>query len=123
MEVSWRNESGVWQQRAQLSFMVSMGNSRRTGGLFYITPDALLDDGLLDLAIVPDKSKLGVLQMLPKTFTGAHRNDPRILFVRCTEVKVSSARPVPVHLDGEVVMDDVSMAHVEIFPRRLEIIV
>jgi YegS/Rv2252/BmrU family lipid kinase len=123
MEISWKDDAGVWHQRAQISFMISMGNSRRTGGLFYVTPDAILDDGLLDLAIVPDKTKFEILQMLPKTFTGAHRNDPRILFVRCTEVKVSSARPVPVHLDGEVVMDDVSTAHVEILPRSLEIIV
>ena len=61
--------------------------------------------------------------LLPKTFTGAHRTDPSILFDRCLEIKVDSARPVPVHLDGEVVMDDVSAAHVEIFHKRLEIVV
>jgi diacylglycerol kinase family enzyme len=75
------------------------------------------------MAIVPHKSKLEVLWMLPQTFTGAHRNDPTILFDRCLEIQVSSSRPVPVHLDGEVVMDDVSSAHVEILPRRLEIVV
>jgi YegS/Rv2252/BmrU family lipid kinase len=123
MKICWKDAAGTWQKRDQLSFMVSMGNSRRTGGLFYVTPDAVIDDGLLDVAIVPDKTKMEVLQMLPKTFTGSHRNDPRILFTRCVEVKVKSARPVPVHLDGEVVMDDVSEADVEIFPRRLEIVV
>jgi diacylglycerol kinase family enzyme len=82
-----------------------------------------MDDGLLDMAIVPHKSKLEVLLLLPKTFTGAHRNDPTIHFDRVVEVKVQSARPVPVHLDGEVVMDNVCAAHVEILPRRLEIVV
>jgi YegS/Rv2252/BmrU family lipid kinase len=122
MEVHWRDADDEWQCRAHPAFMISMGNSRRTGGLFYVTPDAVMDDGLLDIAIVPHKSKLEVLRLLPKTFTGAHRNDPTIHFDRCVEVKVSSTRPVPVHLDGEVVMDDVSAAHVEILPRRLEII-
>jgi diacylglycerol kinase family enzyme len=123
MEIDWKNAAQEWLHRSHPAFMVSMGNSRRTGGLFYVTPDAVLDDGLLDLAIVPDKTKLEVLALLPKTFTGAHRNDPRILFDRCVEVKVSSTRPVPVHLDGEVVMDDLCTAHVEILPRRLEIAV
>jgi YegS/Rv2252/BmrU family lipid kinase len=123
MEISWKNAANEWQHRSHPAFMVSLGNSRRTGGLFYVTPDAILDDGLLDLAIVPDKKKSEVLMLLPKTFSGAHRNDPTIFFDRCLEVKVSSTRPVPVHLDGEVVMDDVSSAHVEILPRRLEIIV
>jgi YegS/Rv2252/BmrU family lipid kinase len=122
MEVEWRNGTNQWHRRAHTAFMISMGNSRRTGGLFYVTPDAVMDDGLLDLAIVPHKTKLQVLRMLPKTFTGAHRNDPTIHFARCVEVKVSSARPVPVHLDGEVVMHDVCAAHVEVLPRRLEIV-
>lgn len=123
MEIAWQNAANEERQLAHPAFMVSLGNSRRTGGLFYVTPDAILDDGLLDLAIVPHKSKLEVLLMLPKTFTGAHRNDPTIHFDRCKEITVRSLRPVPVHLDGEVVMDDVSVAHIEIFPRRLEIVV
>jgi YegS/Rv2252/BmrU family lipid kinase len=123
MEVHWRNAANEWQRRAHPAFMISMGNSRRTGGLFYVTPDAVMDDGLLDIAIVPHKSKWEVLRLLPKTFTGAHRNDPTIHFDRCIEIKVQSARPVPVHLDGEVVMEDVNTAHVEILPRRLEIVV
>ena len=123
MEISWKNGSDHWAHRSLPTFMVSMGNSRRTGGMFYVTPDAQMDDGLLDVAIVPHKTKLEALQMLPKTFTGAHRNDPRILFVRCVEVKVQSAQPVPVHLDGEVIMDDVKSAHIEVFPSRLEIVV
>jgi YegS/Rv2252/BmrU family lipid kinase len=123
MEVQWHNGTNEWKRRAHPAFMISMGNSRRTGGMFYVNPDALMDDGLLDIAIVPHKSKWEVLRLLPKTFTGAHRHDPTICFDRCVEVKINSTRPVPVHLDGEVVMDDVSNAHVEILPKRLEIVV
>ena len=123
MEVTWRDKMSEWQQRAHPAFMISLGNSCRTGGMFYVTPDAILDDGLLDLAIVPHKTRLQVLWMLPKTFTGAHRNDPEIHFTRCVEVKISSAKPVPIHLDGEVMMDDMYSAHIELFPGRLEIVV
>jgi YegS/Rv2252/BmrU family lipid kinase len=123
MEIKWQDGRGEWQSRSQPSFMISVGNSKRTGGLFYVTPDAIMDDGLLDLAIVPHKSRMQVLQLLPKTFSGAHRNDPTILFDHCLRLEVTSTRPIPVHLDGEVVMEDVCAAQVEILPRRLEIVV
>ena len=58
MDIHWKNASHEWQHRSHPAFMVSLGNSRRTGGLFYVTPDAILDDGLLDLAIVPDKKEM-----------------------------------------------------------------
>ncbi|MCC6456765.1 MAG: diacylglycerol kinase family lipid kinase [Caldilineaceae bacterium] len=123
VEVAWENAAGMWQERAQPALMISLGNSRRTGGLFYVNPDAVMDDGLLDLAIVPDKSLAQILWLLPQTFSGAHRNDPTILFDRCVQLKLTSARPIPVHLDGEVIMDDVRAARVEILPCRLEIVV
>lgn len=123
MEISWQDDAGEWQKRSQGAFMVSLGNSKRTGGLFYVTPDAVIDDGVLDLAIVPHKTIPQILWMMPKTFSGAHRNDPTILFDRCRQIQVTSSRPVPVHLDGEVVMDDVLSAQIEILPSRLEIVV
>lgn len=123
VEIAWKDAAGAWQERAQAALMISLGNSRRTGGLFYVNPDAVMDDGLLDLAIVPDKSLAQILWLLPKTFTGAHRNDRTILFDRCVQLKVTTDHPVPVHLDGEVIMDDVSSAHIEILPCRLEIVV
>jgi YegS/Rv2252/BmrU family lipid kinase len=123
MEVAWQDASGEWRQRSQPVLMISLGNSRRTGGLFYVTPDAVMDDGFLDLAIVPHKSLAQILWLLPQTFTGAHRRDRTILFDRGLQFRLASSLPVPVHLDGEVVMDNVRTASVEILPRRLEIVV
>jgi YegS/Rv2252/BmrU family lipid kinase len=123
VDVSWQQAGGEWQHRNQPALMISLGNSKRTGGLFYVTPDAVIDDGLLDLALVPHKSLGEILWLLPQTFSGAHRSDPSILFDRCLQLEMTSTRPLPVHLDGEVVMDDVRGAHVEILPGRLEIVV
>jgi YegS/Rv2252/BmrU family lipid kinase len=123
MEITWQDGAGEWQKRSQPAFMISLGNSKRTGGLFYVTPDAVIDDGVLDLAIVPHKTVPEILWLMPKTFSGAHRNDPTILFDHCQQIQVQSTRPVPVHLDGEVVMDDVLSAQIEILPSRLEIVV
>jgi diacylglycerol kinase (ATP) len=121
-EIAWQNAAGTWNQRHQPSLMISLGNTRRTGGMFYVNPDAVMDDGLLDLALVPHKSKPQVLWLLPQVFIGAHRNDRTILFDRCVQLKLTTSHATPVHLDGEVVMDDVHSAHIEILHRRLEIV-
>lgn len=123
VEVGWQQAGGAWQRRSQSAFMVSVGNSRRTGGLFYVNPDAVMDDGVFDLALVPHKNYAEVMILLAKVFRGAHRHDPTILFDRCVQFEITCAHPVPVHLDGEVVMQDVASAHIEILPRRLEIVI
>ncbi len=121
-EIAWQNAAGEWDKRYQPSLMISLGNTRRTGGMFFVNPDAVMDDGLLDMALVPHKSKPQVLWLLPQVFIGAHRNDRTILFDRCVQLKLTTSHAVPVHLDGEVVMDDVRSAHFEILHRRLEIV-
>ncbi len=123
VEIGWQQAGGEWQRRSQSAFMMSLGNSRRTGGLFYVNPDAIMDDGVFDFALVPHKNYGEVMILLAKVFRGAHRYDPTILFDRCVQLEVTCAHPVPVHLDGEVVMNDVTTAQIEILPMRLEIVI
>lgn len=123
VELRWEAADGLMQERRLRSLLVSIGNSARTGGVFYLTPDALLDDGLFDLGVVSEISRARVLVLLPKALRGAHRNEPVIELTRCRRLWFHCAESVPAHLDGEVVMENVQDAEVEIQPRRLEIIV
>ena len=52
--------------------LVSVGNSQRTGGVFYMTPNASLSDGYLDFVFAPALGYRRLLQLLPKTQTGDH---------------------------------------------------
>lgn len=123
VELRWEAADGQMQERRLRSLLVSIGNSARTGGIFYLTPDALLDDGLFDLGVVSEISRGRILVLLPKALRGAHRNEPVIELTRCRRLWFHCAERVPTHLDGEVVMEDVQDAEVEIQPGRLEIIV
>ena len=58
-----------------------VGNGWRTGGVFYLTPDAQLDDGQFDFAFGDAMGRLQILRLLPKTFNGSHVNDPRYIWV------------------------------------------
>jgi YegS/Rv2252/BmrU family lipid kinase len=59
-----------------LMTLVSVGNSRRTGGAFYMTPQAEVDDGLLDFVYALKASRLEMFKLLPQTFKGKHIHHP-----------------------------------------------
>lgn len=123
IQLSWRNGDDSWQRREHPALLVSIGNTERTGGMFYMTPGALVDDGLLALATARKVSVLGILRLLPKVLRGTHANDPVVEMAACREVFFECTEGAPVHLDGEVVMEDVIKAHIVVQSRRLEIIV
>lgn len=122
LDVTWTDEAGRAHRVAQPSLLVSLGNSRRTGGGFYITPDAVIDDGLMDMGLVQALSTPRILALLPKVMVGAHRNHPAIRLVRCTSVQISADRPMPVHADGEVLTKVAREIEAVIQPQRLQVI-
>ena len=103
--------------------MISVGNNRRIGGGFLITPDALPDDGLLDLCIVDALPRLEILRLLPKAMKGNHQGEPAVLLTRSTRLVVESEQPLPVHADGEILWTDAQRVEVTVEPGRLQVIV
>lgn len=121
-QVYWSAGARTYRVEQQ-SLMVSIGNSRRTGGGFYVTPDAEVDDGLLDVGIARAISTPQILALLPRVMMGTHRNHHAIRLVRCGSVSVVSDQPVPIHADGEILTDCARALSVTLEPKRLEVIV
>lgn len=63
-----------------------------------VAPDAELDDGKLDLVVVPDRSKLRLAAQLPSLYRGSHVNDPINVTARGTTIE-AYAEPGRVWLD------------------------
>lgn len=122
-QVAWTDETGAVHQVEQRSLLVTLGNSRRTGGGFYMTPDAEMDDGLLDMGIAQSLTTPRILALLPKVMTGAHRNHPAMRFVRCTSVCVATQNPVPIHTDGEILTPAATALSATVEPGRLRVII
>ncbi|MEA2307814.1 MAG: hypothetical protein QOG41_561 [Thermoleophilaceae bacterium] len=80
---------------------VVVANSKAYGGGMYVVPHAELDDGLLDVMLSASGSKLHFLSNLPKLFSGSHVDDPRISFVRGSEIEIRADRPFVVYADGD----------------------
>lgn len=123
LEVRWESVQGEWHSVSKEALMIAIGNSRRTGGGFYPTPYAALDDGLLDVAIADALPLRRILALLPKVLRGTHLGDPAVHIFRCSRLSISSSVPLPVHADGELLTMGAEQLDVEVLPGRLEVIV
>jgi diacylglycerol kinase (ATP) len=86
----------------QVSIMfAAVGNTRQYGGGIRITPDASIDDGLLDLCIVHRTTRVELLRTLPKAYTGAHVKSPFVEMGRGRAFHFSSETAMAVYADGE----------------------
>jgi diacylglycerol kinase (ATP) len=96
--VSIRTEHGT---RHQAIMFAAVGNTRQYGGGIRITPDAQIDDGLLDLCIVHETTRVQLLRTLPKAYTGAHVKSAFVEIARGREFHFDSDQPLAVYADGE----------------------
>ncbi|MCU1439018.1 MAG: diacylglycerol kinase [Rhodoglobus sp.] len=80
--------------------LISVGNSVSLGGGMKVTPDAKLDDGLLDVLVVQALSRISFLRIFPTVFTGDHVKDPRVSIYRAKSIRIESAGVVA-YADGE----------------------
>ena len=89
VRVEW--PSGCYEGSA---ILVSVGNSARTGGVFYMTPEAVVDDGLIDFVYGAGMSRWRMFTLLPRLLSGSHINHPMVIYRKTKELKLPF-RPPP----------------------------
>lgn len=82
-------------------FVATMNHCYQGGGIKFC-PDAVNDDGILDICYAYDISKLRVLYTLPFAFSGKHIGMKGIGNTRCKSLRIEYGEPVWIHTDGEV---------------------
>lgn len=82
---------------------VFVGNAPYAGGGMFLTPGALLDDGLLDVALVPDMPVFRALRSLPMLYSGTHVTMPEVETFRVRELRAEALSDEMglVDIDGE----------------------
>jgi diacylglycerol kinase (ATP) len=118
MRLDWG--SGIYEGPITL---VSVGNSPRTGGSFYMTPRAVLDDGMLDFVYAWGMSRWQILWLLPQTFTGKHIHHPLTAYLRTKSLSITASPPTPIQADGEVIDKAAIEINYRIIPKKLRVIV
>jgi YegS/Rv2252/BmrU family lipid kinase len=107
----------------QLSLMVSIMNGRRMGGGFWMAPEAKIDDGLFDLCIADQVSKLGILALIPRFMQGTQASHPAVHTGRTNRIMVTALEGVlPAHADGETICTEGEKLTVELLAGEIDVI-
>ena len=90
------------ERMAFTGYSVGAANSRAYGGGMRAAPEAMLDDGLLEVVVLEKVGKLAfVTSILPKVFKGTHVQLPHVHVFRAAEVAISADRPFAIYADGD----------------------
>jgi diacylglycerol kinase (ATP) len=90
-----------WETEAML---VAVGNAKSYGAGMKVTPDAEIDDGLVDVQVLGPVSKPEFLKTFPKVFKGTHVSHPAVTIRRAKVVSLASPG-VTAYADGEYLAD------------------
>lgn len=88
-------------QPVSRALLVTIANSAQFGNGARIAPSALLDDGLLNLVVFAERSRLSTMLALPKLFVGDVARTRGVIARTITDVTIESDAPMRGHVDGE----------------------
>jgi YegS/Rv2252/BmrU family lipid kinase len=104
--LSWRParfeiELDSGERHAFSGYSVAAANSRAYGGGMLAAPDAMLDDGLLEIVAIERVGRLRFLANLPRVFKGTHVELPTVRVFRAAEATIRADRPFTMYADGD----------------------
>ncbi|WFM72345.1 lipid kinase YegS [Halomonas sp. CKK8] len=88
------------ERRAEV-FMLAIGNGRQSGGGQALTPDASLDDGLLDVLLLHDVASLARLRAMRRELAARPGRGRYVDAFRTEGLTFEAEEALPVTLDGE----------------------
>lgn len=112
------NEEGTVKHKA---FLIACGNASQYGNNAYITPQASLTDGLMDVTILEPFTVLDVPSLSFQLFNKTIDQNSRIKTMRAKKIKIHRSKPGVFHFDGDPIMGNEDL-EVEIIPHGLNVI-
>jgi len=105
---------------------VTFGLGTRHGGGFMLTPNAHLEDNLIDTCTVRPMGRLRALALLSSAVKGTHIGLPEVSMRQNQQIEISCTQPLPIHIDGEVFSrpeDGVHQLTITSLPAAVDVIV
>jgi YegS/Rv2252/BmrU family lipid kinase len=96
-------EDGTYKYKA---FLIACGNASQYGNNAYITPQAALNDGLLDVTVLEPFTALDVPSLAYQLFNRKIDQNSRIKTFRCRSLVIHRSSPGVVHYDGDPIQAD-----------------
>jgi YegS/Rv2252/BmrU family lipid kinase len=82
-------------------FSLNIGNGRYCGGGMRQTPDAIPDDGLLDVTVIREMGRIEILRNLKILYDGTILSHPKVDGYRASNIRVNSEALLYAEADGE----------------------
>jgi diacylglycerol kinase (ATP) len=103
------------------AFMLSFANSSQYGNNAHVSPNASVQDGLLDVCIIKPFPLFRFLEMGLRMFTKTSEGSKFVQIIRAKHILVRRSKSGPVHVVGEPQMLGAD-AEINVVPRSLKII-
>jgi YegS/Rv2252/BmrU family lipid kinase len=105
------------------TMMLLTMNGKRMGTGFKMAPDSKPDDGLFDLVIVRQVSRLRIFSLIPLFMKGTQGSQPEVKTLRAARVAITALEgALPAQSDGEIICVDGSRLDIELLPRQVEVV-
>lgn len=117
--LSLRWDTGGW---SGTGLFLAVANTPRYGGGMRVAPEARPDDGVLDLVEVERVSRVTVLRLFPRIYSGRHVEHPKVHVLRSRCVEVVADRPLPAQGDGEALGAPSARWSFEVVPASLRVV-
>lgn len=88
------------QPESSPAMLVAVANSSSYGGGMRVCPQAQMDDGLLDVLVLDPVSRLELLRVFPRVYSGRHIHHPAVRIRRARTVRLQ-APGIVAYADGE----------------------
>lgn len=102
------------------AYGLAIANGRYLGGGFRIAPQAILDDGLLDLVLFPLQSSLELLSAGIDTLLNRQEQSENVILRQAARIEIFATPPMPLRADGEA-LGEVNLT-CEVRPNALRIV-
>tara|TARA_Y100001980_G_C14545272_1_gene324753 strand:- start:590 stop:1477 length:888 start_codon:yes stop_codon:yes gene_type:complete len=96
-------------------------NTIHTGKAMKMAPLAKLDDGKIDLLIVRKTSRVNLLKLFPKLFSGEHVKSPLVEYRQVENFSISIEETNDLTIDGEII--GTTPLNVQIIPNMVNVLV
>lgn len=108
------------QQKKRI-LMALASNGQLYGGMWRLAPEAKLDDGLLDVAVLEGYGLPSTVRHVVGVTLGRHVRDPEYHLYRTRRLTIETKEPMPIHVDAEPI--GTTPVEIEIVPQALTVVV
>lgn len=98
---------------------IAICNGSYYGSGYNIAPISNLQDGLLDVYLVPKLNKLSMIKLILKMKKGKHQDSDKLKYFKTNKITLKSPKKVTCNIDGEKLTADTF--NIELIPKGIKI--